>query len=115
MSSLSGKTAIVTGGSRGIGFAIARALVVEGMNVAITGRDEGHLSRARKAIEAAGPGRLETFTSDVRSYGDMQRVVTATATRFGRLDVLVNNAGIGIFGNVADLTPEQWSAVIDTN
>jgi len=115
MSSLSGKAAIVTGGSRGIGFAIARALVVEGVNVGITGRHEGHLLKARKAIEAAGPGSVETFASDVRSYPDMQRVVSGTAARFGGLDVLVNNAGVGVFANVADLTPEQWSAVIDTN
>jgi NAD(P)-dependent dehydrogenase (short-subunit alcohol dehydrogenase family) len=115
MPSLTGQTAIVTGGSRGIGFAIARALVVEGMNVGITGRDEAHLSKARKAIEAAGPGGVETFTSDVRSYADMARVVAGTAARFGRLDVLVNNAGVGVFANVADMTPEQWSAVIDTN
>jgi len=115
MSSLSGKAAIVTGGSRGIGFAIARALVMEGVNVGITGRNEGHLLKARKAIEASGPGSVETFASDVRSYSDVQRVVSGTAARFGGLDVLVNNAGVGVFANVADLTPEQWSAVVDTN
>jgi 3-oxoacyl-[acyl-carrier protein] reductase len=115
MPSLSGNTALVTGGSRGIGFAIARALVAEGMNVGVTGRHDGHLSSARKAIESAGPGGVETFASDVRSYADMTRVVAGTVARFGRLDVLVNNAGVGIFANVADLTPEQWSSVIDTN
>jgi 3-oxoacyl-[acyl-carrier protein] reductase len=113
--SLEGRVAIVTGGSRGIGLAIARALVGAGVDVTITGRDEGHLSASRQAIESAGPGRLETLRADVRDYADMERVVGATVSRFGGLDFLVNNAGVGIFANVADMTPAEWSDVIDTN
>ena len=112
---LRGKVAIVTGGSRGIGFAVARALVAEGANVTVTGRDEGHLSDARARLEAAGPGSVEALRADVRSYADVERAVGATVARFGGLDVLVNNAGFGVFKNVADMAPEVWSEVIDTN
>jgi 3-oxoacyl-[acyl-carrier protein] reductase len=115
MESIRGKVAVVTGGSRGIGLAIARALVAEGVQVAITGRDNAHLSTARHKIEGAGPGAVETFHADVRRADDMTRVVDATVARFGGLDILINNAGIGMFVSVADMTPAQWSEVIDTN
>ncbi len=115
MQSLSGKVAIVTGGSRGIGLAIARALVADGVHVAVTGRDASHLSSARRAIEGAGPGAIETLEADVRQHGQVQRAVDATVARFGGLDIVVNNAGVGIFTDVASMTPEQWSAIIDTN
>jgi len=106
---------MVTGGSRGIGLAIARALVGEGINVTVTARSDAHLSQARPALEAAGPGAVETLQADVRRYDDMQRAVDATVARFGGLDILINNAGIGIFAGVASMTPAQWSEVVDTN
>ena len=114
-SSLRGKVAIVTGGSRGIGFAIARALVVEGVQVAVTGKSEAHLSEAHPLLEGAGPGAVETLRADVRDYAEVERAVEATVARFGGLDILVNNAGVGVFVNVAEMTPEQWADVIDTN
>jgi NAD(P)-dependent dehydrogenase (short-subunit alcohol dehydrogenase family) len=115
MQTLTNKIAIVTGGSRGIGLAIARALMTEGANVAITGRDVSHLSSAQRTLESAGPGAVETLQADVRRYAEVERAVSATASRFGGLDFLINNAGIGIFTNVAAMTPEQWSEVVDTN
>jgi 3-oxoacyl-[acyl-carrier protein] reductase len=115
MQSLSGKVALVTGGSRGIGLAIARALVADGVQVAVTGRSAAHLSSARPKIEAAGPGSVETLQADVRSYDAVKRAIEATVARFGGLDILVNNAGVGIFTAVASMTPEQFSEVIDTN
>lgn len=115
MESLRGKVAFVTGGSRGIGLAVARSLVADGARVAVTGKNESHLSAARLQIEKAGPGSVETLQADVRRYDEMKRAIEATVTRFGGLDVLVNNAGVGIFANVADMTPPQWSEVIDTN
>jgi len=115
MQSLGGKVAFVTGGSRGIGLAIARALVADGVRVAITGRSAAHLSSARPSIEAAGPGSVETLQTDVRRYDDVQRAVAAVVSRFGGLDILINNAGVGIFTDVASMTPEQWAEVIDTN
>ena len=115
MESLRGKVAFVTGGSRGIGLAIARALVADGVQVAITGRSEAHLAAARPTIESAGPGAVETLQADVRRFADVTRAIDATAARFGGLDVLVNNAGVGFFTPVAAMTPEQWSEVVDTN
>ena len=112
---LRGKVAIVTGGSRGIGLAIARALIAEGVHVAITGRSESHLSAARPLLEAAGPGAVETLRADVRTYAEVEQAVAATVARFGGLDILVNNAGVAVFADVAAMTPEQWAEIIDTN
>jgi len=112
---LRGQAAIVTGGSRGIGRAIAHALVANGVNVAITGRNETDLSEARRHIEGAGPAAVETLRADVRINADVERAVSATVARFGGLDIVVNNAGVGVFANVADMSPTQWSDVIDTN
>jgi NAD(P)-dependent dehydrogenase (short-subunit alcohol dehydrogenase family) len=113
--SLEGKVAFVTGGSRGIGLAIASALVAEGVRVAVTGRRVAQLSAARSIIESAGPALAETIQADVRNYAEVERAIAATVSRFGGLDIVVNNAGVGIFSNVADMTPEQWSEIIDTN
>jgi 3-oxoacyl-[acyl-carrier protein] reductase len=115
MQSIRGKVALVTGGSRGIGLAIARALVAEGVDVAVTGKSAAHLSAARPKIEAAGPGSVETMQADVRRYDEVKRVVEATVARFGGLDFLVNNAGIGIFADVASMTPDQWTELMETN
>jgi 3-oxoacyl-[acyl-carrier protein] reductase len=115
MESLAGKVAIVTGGSRGIGLAVARRLVADGVKVAVTGKSDAHLNAARRLIEGAEPGSVETLLADVRSYDQVQRSIAATVARFGALDILINNAGVGIFTNVADMTPQQWAEVIDTN
>ena len=115
MESLRGKVAFVTGGSRGIGLAIARGLMAEGAHVAVTGKSAAHLSSARPQIEGAGPGKVETLQADVRSYADTDRAIAAAVARFGGLDIVVNNAGVGVFGDVADMSPDQWSEVIDTN
>jgi 3-oxoacyl-[acyl-carrier protein] reductase len=115
MQTLSGKVALVTGGSRGIGLAIARTLAADGAHVAITGLSDQHLSSARKRIESAGPGSVETLQADVKDYAAVERAIGATAARFGGLDILINNAGIGIFADVAEMTPGQWSDVINTN
>ena len=105
--------AIVTGGSKGIGLAIARAFLERGMLVTITARSEPDLQQAARTL-AAGD-RLHTMTADVRDEAAARRMVDETVGRFGGLDVLVNNAGVGVFTNAAEMTPEQWSRVIDTN
>jgi NAD(P)-dependent dehydrogenase (short-subunit alcohol dehydrogenase family) len=112
---LRGQVALVTGGSRGIGLAIARALVAEGVSVTITGRSEAHLADARHHLESAGPGGIEAVRTDMRQHTQVGHAVTTTVARFGGLDILVNNAGVGIFANVADMTPEQWAEVVETN
>jgi NAD(P)-dependent dehydrogenase (short-subunit alcohol dehydrogenase family) len=115
MQAVDGKVAIVTGGSRGIGFAIAHALVAHGVQVTITGVDEGRLSEARRRIQGAGPGSVEALRTDVRRYDEVERMIAATASRFGGLDFLINNAGVGLFAEVAEMSPDDWSRVIDTN
>ena len=115
MQAVDGKVAIVTGGSRGIGFAIARALVAQGVHVTITGVDEARLSEARRRIQGAGPGVVEALPADVRRYDEVERMIAATVSRFGGLDFLINNAGVGHFADVAEMSPDQWSRVIDTN
>ena len=115
METLRGKVALVTGGSRGIGLAIARALVAEGVKVSVTGLSDARLSAARSKIESAGPAAVETLHADVRRYEEIERALNATVGRFGGLDIVVNNAGVGIFADVADMTPAQWSEIIDTN
>ena len=85
-----------------------------GVNVAITGRNETDLSQARRHIEGAGPAAVETLRADVRQFSEVDRAVSATVARFGGLDIVVNNAGVGTFAHVADMSLEQWSDVIDT-
>jgi 3-oxoacyl-[acyl-carrier protein] reductase len=115
MEKLTGKVAIVTGGSRGIGLAIARALVGEGVDVAILGRNAAQLAAARSRIESAGPGSVESLEADVRRYDAVERAVEAAVEKFGGLDILVNNAGVGVFIDVGSMTPDQWADVIETN
>ncbi len=110
---LDGRVAIVTGGSRGIGFSIARAFVQRGMKVTITGRNADSLANAARALGAGD--RVLTFASDVAELDEVQQLVQRTVDRWGGLDVLVNNAGIGGFAPVAEMTPQMWHAVIDTN
>ena len=112
--SLAGTVALVTGGSRGIGLAIARRLVAGGATVGVTGRNEGQLADARAELQAGG-GSVEAVRADVRSYAEMERAVGLMASTFGGLDVLVNNAGVGIFAEVSAMTADEWTDVIATN
>ena len=107
------QTAVVTGGSKGIGLAIAKAFSAAGFNVAITGRDEAALAAAEQAL-AGGAGVIASRT-DVRDYAAVERFMASTVAAFGGIDVLVNNAGVGAFAPVDELTLEDWHRVIDTN
>jgi 3-oxoacyl-[acyl-carrier protein] reductase len=103
--------ALVTGGSRGIGLAIARALAERGARVAITGRNQKDLDAAVAQIS----GSVHAIRSDVADAADAARAVDGVVQTFGGLDVLINNAGIGRFANVSDMSIEHWRQVIDTN
>jgi NAD(P)-dependent dehydrogenase (short-subunit alcohol dehydrogenase family) len=105
--------AIVTGGSKGIGLAIARALLDRGMQVAITGRNEQDLARAQDHLAAGAT--LLALAADVRDPAAAQRAIDETVSRFGGLDVLVNNAGVGRFARVAEMSIDTWREVIETN
>ena len=111
MSTLSGKTAIVTGGSRGIGLAIARRLVTSDVKVVITGTKEKPLQDALRQLGALAIAQA----ANVRKYEDVERAFAAAASHFGGVDILINNAGVGVFTPVADMSVEQWHDVIDTN
>ncbi len=111
---LRGQVAVVTGGSKGIGFGIAQALVARGVHVVITGRGEADLASARQRLQA-GPGQVDTVAVDVRDHAAVAAAIAQAVARHGGLDIVVNNAGIGTFVNIADMTPEQWAGVIDTN
>jgi NAD(P)-dependent dehydrogenase (short-subunit alcohol dehydrogenase family) len=115
MTSLNGRIALVTGGSRGIGLAIAGALARDGATVGITGLDEGRLGAARAALERDAPGRIETFRADVRQRDEIAGAVDSLAASRGGLDILVNNAGVGVFALVAEMTDAAWQQIIDTN
>jgi NAD(P)-dependent dehydrogenase (short-subunit alcohol dehydrogenase family) len=109
------KVALVTGGTRGIGFSIAKALAGEGARVFVCGRDPASLQVALQDLERTGNGKADGIAADVRHYEDCRKLVRAAAERFGGLDILVNNAGIGILKPVHDLTPEEWDATLETN
>ena len=116
-SSLQGKVAIVTGGSRGIGRAIAAALLGGGAHVAITGTNPDHLREAESSLSSipSAGAQLLTFAADVRDHLAVGTVVDETVRRLGGLDILVNNAGVGWFGSVESEPHEDWRRVIDTN
>ena len=103
--------AVVTGGSRGIGHAIAKTLASRGARVVITGRNERDLEAAAREL----PETVHAVRADVSKPDEAARVIERAVQTFGGLDVLVNNAGVGVFANVADMTIEQWHQVIDTN
>lgn len=107
--------ALVTGASRGIGLAIAEALLDAGMSVALNGRDESRLGNAAAALEERFPGRTHAVPFDVADLAAQQAGVARVLERFGRLDLVVANAGVGAFGPVDELDEATWRRVIDTN
>lgn len=115
MSTFTGRTALITGGSKGIGYGIAQALVQQGMNIVITARNEAEVLAAAETLSNAGPGQALGISCDVRDLPAQQYVVTQTVERFGSLDVLIANAGVGHFGSITELTPEQWQETLDIN
>ncbi|WP_231502952.1 SDR family NAD(P)-dependent oxidoreductase [Blastococcus sp. URHD0036] len=114
MFQLDGKVAIVTGASSGLGVVFAQALAQAGADVALAARREDKLAATRQAVEAAGR-RAITVRTDVARTEDCQALVDATMAEFGRVDVLVNNAGIGTAAPATREAPEHFRQVIDVN
>lgn len=113
---LTGRAAVVTGGSRGIGLATAMALRAEGAHVLVCGRSGPAVDEARSQIERSpGPGRVAAAAADVRRHDDAQRLVATALEELGGLDILVNNAGVGRFAPLDELSVDDWVETIETN
>src|SRR5215831_8301838 len=113
MESLSGKLALVTGGTRGIGRAIAERLLTEGARVAICGRSQETVDAAASRLRNLG--KVLGVQADIRRSEQVRAMFQAVDHELGGLDVLVNNAGAGLFKKVADMTPAEWHRNIDLN
>ena len=112
---LTGKVAIITGGSRGLGLAAATALVAEGAHVVICARGQEQLQNSARAIEAAAAAgaRVTSVAADVSTEAGVTRVVAAAITEFGRLDVVVNNVGLGKGADLEGTTDADWQEAFD--
>ena len=114
MQNLKGKTALVTGGGRGLGKAVALALAAEGVNVAITGRNENNLKSVVAEIESKGvKSSYSVFdvTDKKQVFASLEKLQNA----FGKFDILINNAGIAAFGGILEMDDEQWEDIVKTN
>jgi 3-oxoacyl-[acyl-carrier protein] reductase len=112
---LTGKVALVTGSSRGLGLASARALAQEGCHVALCARGAARLEQAAREMRAtaAGGAEVETIVGDLSAPDGPEQIVEAVVARFARLDILVNNVGLGKGGGLLDTSDEVWQEALD--
>ncbi|MEM7187359.1 MAG: SDR family oxidoreductase [Bacteroidota bacterium] len=117
MEQLFGKVALITGGSKGIGYGVAEAFLKQGMNVAITGRNMATVREALGSLNSHGHDGSYAIglEADVRDFESMQHVVKQIDEEFGKLDVVIANAGVGHFAPIQDLSVAQWQETIDIN
>ena len=114
-SRIEGKLALITGGTRGIGFAIAGALLQRGAQTFICGTTKAGADSAVRLLSARHGDRIAGTACDVRDYKQVQAMIREVEHEFSGLDILINNAGIGSFNNVEKMPPEEWQATIETN
>ncbi|MEQ1796737.1 MAG: SDR family oxidoreductase [Lacibacter sp.] len=114
MNDLTNKVAYITGGSKGIGYGIAKTLLEQGMKVAITGRSLAAVKLAAESL-TSDASKILALESEVSFLASETKAVQQTITHFGQLDVLIANAGVGHFANIENITEEQWKETIDTN
>ncbi|MGV0965874.1 SDR family oxidoreductase [Empedobacter falsenii] len=112
MQNIEGKVAYITGGTKGIGLGIAKSLVENGLKVAISGRNIDDVEKARHYL---GNQNVLAIQSDVRHFEDEQNAIEQIISAFGRLDIVIANAGLGKFAPVDEISLEDWNAMIDTN
>ena len=115
MPELDGKVAVVTGSTRGIGFAIAEALAVTGAHVVVSSRTPDNVQEAARKLSGRGAGEVVGIPCDVRDPEACWRLIEATVERLGRLDILVNNAGVGVFESIQEMSIDDFRLQIDTN
>ena len=117
MTSLKNKVALITGGTKGIGFGIAQSLMEQGINVAITGRNASSALASAKELNDQSDTNAKAIgiKADVRSMESQKQAVKEVLKNFDQLDFVIANAGLGHFGSIEDLTSEQWNEVIETN
>lgn len=111
---LTDSVAIITGASKGIGRAVALALSKEGVNVVLAARSTELLSMVQKEIHESG-GTSVVIATDVTSENSVHNLIIETKKKFGKIDILINNAGVGIFSNVVDLTTQDYETMMDVN
>ena len=109
------KTALITGGSKGIGYGVAAVLIKEGIRVAVTSRSQKSADEAAEELNKIREGFAIGIESDVRSLESQQNAVKVLVKKWGQLDYVIANAGVGHFAPIYDLTPEQWQETIDIN
>jgi NADP-dependent 3-hydroxy acid dehydrogenase YdfG len=112
MTNIENKVAYITGGTKGIGFGIAKVLLENGIKVAISGRNIEDIEKAKLAL---GNQNVLALQADVRNFDDEVKVVKQIVATYGKLDIVIANAGVGKFAPVDELTLEDWNAMIDTN
>ena len=115
MSGIQGKAAVVTGGTRGIGLAIVRALAERGADVFLCSRSPDDVARTVNSVGAMRGQRVTGATCDVRDYPQVRAMIAEAERSLGGIDILVNNAGIGVFSDVQEMPVEAWQATIETN
>jgi len=115
MESLENKTCLVTGGTRGIGRAIARMLLQEGARVMISGRTPESVDKALAAYAPDAGNKVTGKAADLTNYGEVEELFRHVDGSLGGLDVLVNNAGVGLFGSVSELSVDDWKKTMETN
>ena len=109
------KTALITGGSKGIGYGVAEALIKDGIYVAITSRSQKSADEAAASLNKIKAGFAIGIESDVRNLESQQAAVATVIEKWGQLNYVIANAGIGHFAPIAELTPEQWNETLDIN
>lgn len=115
MFNLTGRMALVTGGSKGLGLAMARGLAEAGADLAICSRNETELTAARDAIAAATGRRVEAIVADMTRRADVRRLADESARRLGKIDILVNNAGTNVPQAIDAITDETWDMMLELN
>ncbi len=109
------KTAFITGGSKGIGYGVAEALINQGIRVAVTSRSQDHADEAAAKLNKIKPGYAIGIESDVRNFASQQQAVQQVIAAWSGIDYVIANAGVGHFAPIQELTPETWLETIEIN